>query len=138
MVRLISVILLLAMLPRMLLAMPDGNIVCFANDHIAVACHEPVSASVCEESPASQPFDVPLPDPKDNEACIDVAAVSIDASSTHSATGLELAKFLTTLLPALVGVLEPTPAVFLAAATLDGPPHSFCARTFCCSIALRC
>lgn len=138
MLRLISIILMLAMMPRMLFAMPNGDIVCFADDHIAVACHEPVSASVCEESPSSQKLDVPLSDPNDNGACIDVAVVSIDASSTHSATGLELAKCLTTLVPALVGVLEPAPAVFLVAATLDDPPHSFCARTFCCSIALRC
>jgi hypothetical protein len=138
MVRLISVILLLAMLPRMLLAMPDGNIVCFADDHVAVACHEPVSGSACDESASPRPSKVPAPDPSDNDACVDVAAVSIDASSTQSATGVELAKFLTTLLPALIGVLVPAAATPVAAATFDELPHSFCARTFCCSIALRC
>ena len=136
--RLISFILLLTMLPRMLLAMPDGNIVCFADDHVAVACHESVSGSACDESASPRPSEVPLSDTGDNEACVDVAAVSIDASSTQSATGVELAKLLTTLVPALIGVLEPAPAVPVATATFDELPHSFCARTFCCSIALRC
>lgn len=136
MLRMVSTILLLAVFPRLLLAMPDGNIVCFAKDHVALGCHESVNRSVCDES-ASSPL-APLSGLEDDDdTCVDVA-VSVDGNSTPSATGLPLAKFLTTLLPVLIGVLEPTPAISLAAATFDELPRSFCARTFCCSIALRC
>jgi hypothetical protein len=138
MLRCISFILLLALLPRMLFATPDGSIVCFANDHVAVDCHQAVDESQCYELPSSLSLGGAASDPVDDGVCLDVAAVSIDAQASNSTTGLELAKFLTTLVPALIGVLELTPATQISVATFDDPPHSFCARTFCCSIALRC
>lgn len=124
---------LLAMLPRLLMAVPNGSFVCFAEGHVAVNCHETTYGVNCSSADSAESSAL-----TGAANCLDLAAFPLQTQSYGSTSSLKLADFLAALVPYLSGMVEVAPpATAFTAVAIVVCPH-FCARTFCCSIALRC
>jgi hypothetical protein len=135
---LISLILLLSLLPRIIVAAPEGVAVCFSNDHVAVACHEEGSTGDCGGDEPNPSHDGNTGEPVDG-ACLDVLANSIETTLNGPKPSIDLALVLDTV--AEIIVFESVLLLCVGASPFDTVvcvPRQFCARTFACLMSPRC
>ena len=126
--RLVSFILLLALLPSMASAIPGSAVLCIGSDHVSFDCHasEPCGSEDAPDSGAS---------PRSDRSCFDVESISIASRPVRSADSNALFQLLFTPGPAIA---ETIPAVFPVVCFGGDDPPSFCAKAFCATIAMRC
>lgn len=124
--RAVSIILLFFMVPSCIIGVASPfNAICIAEGHVAYDCHD--------ESQSGDKSSEGLGD--DCSACIDISAPTADAIAGR--TGQAVLPLLScfVLTPSLIDFAPAPPAI--ACDSGDDPP-AFCARAYCCSIALRC
>lgn len=136
-VRVVALIFMIGILPRIVFAIPDRSTLCIANDHVTVNCHDSEDESICDQQFDSMTPDSPL-EVKSDANCVDLYTIPIDTTFSRTSTGSEIVKDLTLFLVVLVGFVEDIPSAVSSFRACEELPHSFCARTFCSCIALRC
>ena len=101
---------------------------CFAFDHVAYDCHALEQTSDCSKQSS---------DGQENHesSCLDLRAAHVDAPVSGIANAIEPLVFNFCLATPLI---EAGKLVCLPLGEDGDDPPTFCARSFCCSIALRC
>jgi hypothetical protein len=131
--RFVAVILFLLLLPRIVLAVPGADVICFSSDHVASGCHDSPSDPPCDSGDANHPAQEPS-----GGECIDVAAPSVDARSGNTKLpALELQALADVLCTELCGLIASTRADPASSVSPDTPPR-FSARLFATFISPRC
>ena len=115
----------------MALANLGGAVLCWGEDHVQLGCHDLAQSPGCGDSqePESTYFG-----PVDQE-CVDLSAPNdeVQPQRTFSHAPILLAVPLL-LLPDSLSLDTSRCSIDLG----DDPPPSFCARSFTCSIVIRC
>lgn len=131
MVRMIPVILLFALLPRMLFAAPDGSIVCVSDAHVVLNCHASEATDDCGNEPIQY-------EPSEG-MCLDLLIDSIEATANPPRASVEFVA-VADLLPELIqmALLPVLPVATFGGEPAGGLPPRFCARTFASVLSPRC